>query len=184
LIKKGIRFLVLILLAYLLQATTARMVAIGGVAPNIAIAIIAIVSVGLGRKYTFIMSLAVGYLLEVMLPSLDYIYLILYPVCAMLGVLAFGDKSERRMEEERTSGKKVLHLPAHIRTMLCAVVSTAVFETVNLLYIYLSGIRPDMGHYGRALLCILYTMLLAGILQFPIRWWLGIHKLKRAATLR
>ena len=86
-------------------------VAIGGVAPNFAIAIIAVVSIALGRKYTFMMSLAVGYLMEIMMPSLDYIYLILYPVCAMLGALAFSDKSERRMEEERTTTRKTCACP-------------------------------------------------------------------------
>ncbi len=183
-IRKGIQFLLLTLLAYLLQSTAARPLAIAGVAPNFAIAIVSVISVAMGRKYTFIMSLAVGYCLEIMLPSLDYIYLILYPVCAMLGVLAFGDRSERRLEEERTSGQKKVHLPAHLRTMLCALVSITVFESVNLLYIYLSGIKPDMGHYSRALICIAYTTALAGVLQFPIRWRLGTYKLKKAASLR
>jgi len=184
LIKKGIQFAILTFLAYLLQTTVAHAITIGGVAPNIAIALISIISIALGRKYTFVMSLAVGYLMEIMVPSLDYIYLILYPVCAMLGALAFADKSERRLEEERTSGKKMLLLPAHIRTMLCATVSAAVFESVNLLYVYLSGISMNAGHYSRALLSVLYTALLAGILQFPIRAWFGTNKLKKAVRLR
>ena len=182
-IKKGIQFTVLIFTAYLLQATVANHVAVAGVAPNFAIAVIAVVSIALGRKYTFVISLAVGYMLEIMIPSLDYIYLILYPVCAMLGALAFADKSERRMEEERSTGKKVLRLPAHIRTMLCALLSILMFEAVNLLYVYLSGIRPDMGHYSRALISAVYTTLLAGLLQFPIRRWFGIHRLKKAPKI-
>jgi cell shape-determining protein MreD len=183
LIRKGIQFIVLVFLTYLLQAAVAYHVAIAGVAPNIAIAVIAVVSIALGHKYTFVISLAVGYMLEIMMPSLEYIYLILYPVCAMLGSLFFADKSERRMEEERSTGKKVLRLPAHIRTMLCALLSIVVFEAVNLLYVYLSGIRPDAGHYSRALISAAYTTLLAGLLQFPIRRWLGIHKLKKAPRL-
>ncbi|MBN1778178.1 MAG: hypothetical protein JW811_08665 [Clostridiales bacterium] len=182
-IKKGIQFTVLVFITYLLQATVASHVAIAGVAPNFAIAVIAAVSIALGRKYTFVISLAVGYMLEIMLPALDYIYLILYPVCAMLGALFFADKSERRMEEERSTGKKALRLPAHVRTMLCALLSILVFETVNLLYVYLSGIRPDMGHYGRALISAAYTTLLAGLLQFPIRRWFGIHRLKKAPEI-
>ncbi len=179
-IRKGIQFFVLIMLAYLLQATVAKYLAIAGVAPNFAIAIIAVVSVALGRKYTFIISLAIGYMLEIMMPSLEYIYLILYPVCAMLGALFFADKSERRMEEERSAGRTPQRLPARLRTVLSALVSIAVFEAVNLMYIYLSGIRPDIGHYGRALISVLYTTGLAGLLQFPIRRWFGIHKLKKA----
>lgn len=178
--KKGLQFAALTLLAYLLQATVASDVAIAGVAPNFAIAIMAVVSIAMGRKYTFIMSIAIGYLLEIMLPALDYIYLILYPVCAMLGALAFADKSERRMEEERTAGRKTTGLPAPVRTMLCALMSIAVFEAVNLLYIYLIGITLDMGHYSRAFISVVYTTLLTGLLQFPIRRWLKIHKLKKA----
>jgi len=182
--KKGLQFAVLTLLAYLLQAAVASDLAIAGVAPNFAIAIIAIISIAMGRKYTFIMSLTIGYLQEIMLPALDYIFLILYPVCAMLGALAFADKSERRMEEERTSGRKTVSLPAPIRTMLCALLSISVFEGVNLLYIYLSGITLDMGHYSRALISVVYTTLLAGLLQFPIRRWLKIHKLKKAVRMQ
>jgi hypothetical protein len=179
-IKKGIKFAVLILLAYLLQSTVSAYIAIDDVAPNLALAIIAVVSIAMGRKYTFIMSVTIGYLLEIMLPALDYINLILYPVSAMLGALAFSDKSERRLEEERTLGKRGTNLPPHIRTLLCALTSILIFEGVNLLYIYLNGIELNFGHYSRALISVCYTTALAGILQFPIRWWLSVYKLKKA----
>ncbi len=179
-IRKGLQFVVLTLLTYLLQATVSVHLGIAGVAPNFAIAIMAVVSVALGRKYTFIIALTVGYLLEIMMPSLDYIDVILYPVCAMLGALFFADKSERRMEEDRSTGKQTLRLPARLRTVFSALVSIFVFETVHLLYIYLIGIHLDFGHYSRALISMLYTTLLAGVLQFPIRYWFGIHKIRKA----
>ncbi len=179
-IKKGIKFAVLTLLCYLLESTVASNIAILNVAPNIALAIAAAVSVGLGRKYTFVLSVTVGYLLEIMMPPLNYFYLILYPVCAMLGALVFSDKSERRLEEERTRGKRATNLPPHTRTVLCAVISSAIFETVNLLYIYLNGVQLDGGHYQRALISVIYTTALAGLLQFPVRWWMDIYKLKKA----
>ena len=102
-LSKLLKVSVLTLLAYLLQATTAEYLSIWDIAPSLALAIIAVATVGLGRKYTFLMSLAVGYLLEIMLPMLDYLALILYPVYCMLGALAFSDKSERRLEEERAA---------------------------------------------------------------------------------
>ncbi|MDD3410174.1 MAG: hypothetical protein PHY12_05120 [Eubacteriales bacterium] len=179
-IRKGLQFALITLLAYLLQVTVAQYISIADVAPNIAMALIAVVTVAMGRKYTFFMSLSIGYLLEIMLPSLDYINLILYPVCAMLGALVFSDKSERKLEEERSLGKKGGNWPAHLRTPLCAALSVGVFEAVHLLYIYLSGVTLDAGHYGRALLDVAYTVALAGTLQFPIRWWLGTYKLKKA----
>ncbi len=177
---KFLKITLLTLLAYLLQATAAIHMSIWDVAPNIALALVAIVSVCMGRKYTFFMSLSIGYLLEIMLPMLDFMNLILYPVCAMLGALAFSDKSERKLEEDRSTGKRALALHAHIRTLLCATLSVSVFEGVNLIYIYLSGVTIDGGHLLRALINVVYSTILASVLQFPIRWWLGVYKLKKA----
>jgi len=178
--KKGLKFAILTLLCYLLQASVAGYLAVWDVAPNLALAIIAVVSVAMGRKYTFFISLTVGYLLEIMLPALEYINLILYPVCALLGALVFSDKSERKLEEERSLGKRGGNMPPHLRTILCALLSVSLFEAVNLLYIYLNGIQLDLGHYQRAVISILYTTALAAVFQFPIRWWLGTYKLKKA----
>ena len=174
--KKGLKFALLTLLCYLLQSTASYYLAIGNVAPNIALAMIAAVSVAMGRKYTFFMSVTVGYLLEIMMPALDYINLILYPVCALLGALAFSDKSERKLEEERSLGKRAGNMPAHLRTILCGLVSILVFEGVNLFYIYSNGITLDASHLQRALLSVVYTTALTAVLQFPIRWWLGLYK--------
>ena len=179
-LAKLLKVSVLTLLAYLLQATTAEYLSIADIAPALALAIIAVATVALGRKYTFMMSLAVGYLLEIMLPMMNYLALILYPVCCMLGALAFSDKSERRLEEERTAGKRARQLNPHLRTPLCAALSTGVFEGVNLIYIYLSGVALDSGHFSRALLCVAYTAAVAAVIQFPIRVWLGTYKLAKA----
>ena len=179
-IKRLFKCVVFTLLAYLLQATTAIHISLWDVAPNIALAMIAIVSVGLGRKYAFFMSLAVGYMLEVMLPMLDYFNLILYPVCAMLGALVFSDKSERRVDEERTSQKVRGSLNPHIRTPLCAFLSVSIFEGVHFFYLYLSGVSIDNGHITRALIDIVYTSVLSGLIQFPGRWWLDVYKVPRA----
>ncbi len=179
-LKKGLKFVLLTVLCYLLQSTVSARIALWGIAPNLALAIIAVVSVALGRKYTFLMSATVGYLLEVMLPMLDYINMLLYPVCAMLGALAFSDKSERKLEEERSTNRRTPNLPAHLRTILCAALSTLVFEAVHLIYIYLKGVDIGAAHLLRAFIDVLYTTALAGLLQFPIRWWLGVYKLPKA----
>ena len=178
--QKLLRFAFLTLLAYLLQATVANHIALFGVAPNLALALIAIVTVGMGRKYTFVMSAFVGYLLEIMLTMLDYMNMLLYPICATLGALIFSDKSERKLEEERSAGKAGYNLPAHLRTVLCAAFSVAVFEAVNVVYIYLSGVSINGRHIARALIDILYSAAIAGALQFPIRWWLGVYRLRKA----
>lgn len=179
-VRKALKFGILTLMAYLLQACVAQRIAIGGIAPNLAMAIIAVVSVALGRKYTFVMAMAVGYLLEIMLPALTYINMIAYPVCCILGSLAFSDKSERKLEEERTLGKNPKQLNPHIRTILCALLSICVFEFVNLFYTYLTGVALANLQFGRAVTDILYTTILTAVLQFPIRWWLGVYKLNQA----
>ncbi|MEG0492043.1 MAG: hypothetical protein RR824_07710 [Clostridia bacterium] len=178
--SKLMKVSVLTLLAYLLQATLAEYISVWDVAPNIALAIIAIITVCLGRKYTFMMALSVGYLLEIMLPMMSYMNLILYPVSAMIGALIFSDKSERRLEEERTAGKRTNQLTPYLRGPLCAGVNLWVFEGVNLFYTYLSGVNLDSGHFWRAVVDVSYSMLLAGVLQFPIRFWMGMHKIKKA----
>lgn len=177
---KLFKVIVLTLLAYLLQATVSQHISLWDVGPTIALSLIAVVTVALGRKYTFMMSLTVGYLLEIMLPELDYLSLILYPVCSMLGALVYSDKSERTMEEERSTGRRRRMLHAHLRTPLCAALSALIYEAVHLFYISLNGVALDGGHYARAFVNIAYTAVLAGVLQFPIRWWLGIYRLKKA----
>jgi len=177
---KILKFILLTLLAYLLQVTAADYIAIKDVAPNIALALVSIVTVALGRKYTFVMAMTIGYCTEIMVPSLDYINLLLYPVAAMLAALAFSDKSERKIEEERTQGKQGKQINAHIRTPLAALVSILIFEGIHLLYIYLTGVELDRGHWSRALIDVGYTTLLSAVLQFPTRWWLGTYKLKKA----
>lgn len=103
-----------------------------------------------------------------------------YPVCCILGALAFSDKSERKLEEERTLGKTARQLHPHLRTVLCALLSIGIFEAVNLFYTYLTGVALASLPYGRAITDVVYTTVLAGVLQFPVRWWLGVYRLRQA----
>ncbi len=176
---KTLKLILLTLLTYLLQATTAQYLSVWDVAPNLALAIIAVVTVSYGRFYTLTMSLAIGYLLEIMLSGMQFFNLVLYPVTAMLGGLVFADKSERKLEELHSLGKNTRQWNPHLRIPLCALVSITVFEAVHLFYISLSGVVLDSGHIGRSLVGIFYTALLAGIFQFPLRAWLGVYKQNR-----
>lgn len=178
-LTRTIKMAVLTFLTYLLQATTAQYISVWDVAPNIALAFIAVVTVGFGPKYSLLMSLAVGYLMEIMLAGVQFFNLVLYPVCAMLGALTFADKGERKLEELRAQGKDTRQLNAHLRTPLCAMVSIVVFEFIHVIYIYLSGVDLDAGHTWRAFVDVAYTTLLAGLFQFPIRAWLGIYRQNR-----
>ena len=176
---RTIKLAVLTLLTYLLQATTAQYISVWDVAPNIALAFIAVVTVGFGPMYTLMMSLAVGYLMEIMLAGMQFFNLVLYPVASMLGALAFADKSERKLEERRAQGRDTRQLNPHLRTPLYAMVAILVFEFIHVVYIYLTGVDLDAGHIQRALVDIVYTMLLAAVFQFPIRAYLGIYRQNR-----
>ena len=127
----------------------------------------------LGRKYTFVMALAVGYLLEIMTAHAGLHQPDPVPRSGYAQRAGFG-QSERKLEEERTLGRRTNQWNPHLRTPLCAALSVTVFEAVHLLYTYLSGVSLDAGHWRRALIDVLYSMFLAGVLQFPVRWWLGV----------
>ena len=50
---------------------------------------------------------------------------------------------------------------------------TATATTIN------SGVTLDAGHIWRALIDVVYTMLLAAVFPFPVRAWLGIYRQNR-----
>ena len=179
-LKKLLKMVLLTLLAYLLQACVSPLIRIREVAPNIALALIAVVSIAMGVKYTLLMSMMVGYLLEIMLPAVSYLNTILYPVCAVLGALVFADKSERKLSENRAAGKKTVQWNPRLRTVLCACMSVMLYEAVYLLYTNLSGVTLDLMRYLRAMMSVAYSTAIAAVAQFPLRRWLGVHKLRRA----
>ena len=182
-IKKGIKVAILTLLTYLLQVTVPPLIKYGSAPPNIALAVLAVVTVALGRKYIFLMSVAVGYLYEVMMPSMQYLNMLLYPICCMVAALFFADKSERKREEERVRSERPRpQLDPHLRGPLAAILSTVIYETVWLLYIYLTGVTVDSGHILRSVIVVVYTTLITTVIQFPLRKWLGVYKLKRLHT--
>ena len=170
------------LLGYFFQATLAYHIAIMNVAPNIALAFCAVVAVGLGRKYVFLMSLIIGYLLELTLQTVSFFNIILYPISAMLAAFAFSDKSKRVLDEEQIFNEKIkIQLPALIRTPLCVLVSIMFFELIHFAYIYLNGVDIEREHYTRILISFAYTTILTIIIQFPLRWFLGLHRVKKAS---
>ena len=179
-LKKLLKAVVLTLLAFLLQTTLSSQITIGDVAPNIALAMVAVVTVGWGKKYTFAMSVTIGYLMEILLPALDYISLVLYPVAAMLASIFLADKSERKLEELKASGRSTKQWNPHVRTPLAALLSILVYEGVHLFYIFLNGVTIGSTQIGRFVISVVYTTLLCALLQFPMRKFMGVYKVKKA----
>ena len=159
----------LIVFGYLCHVCVMPYIKIFGVTPNLLYVIIGIVTVAYGKLRAFWVGLCYGLLMEIMLPSVPYLHLILYPVTTLFCSLAFADKPLKTIEYERAVNKKSKELPPWLRTVLCTALNILVFEIVNVNYIYLGGSPLTFGHFSKAFLNVVLTSLLCLVLLFPIR---------------
>lgn len=171
----AVRFFTVVLLTYLFHVCVMPDIKIFDVKPSLILAVLGVVTVCFERTKTIWYGLIMGILLEVMQPTTPMLNLVLYPIIAALSVLIFADKSMQRLEYERGLGKPGRNRPAIIRTPLCAAFATAVYETVNIVYVYLNGTAIVMSHILRGLTDVVFTTLLALILMFPLRKFFGIR---------
>jgi hypothetical protein len=107
--------------------------------------------------------------MEIMLPSVPYLHLLLYPITTLFCSFAFADKPLKTLEYERAVNKKSKELPAWLRTVLCTALNILVFEIVNVTYIYLGGSALTFSHFIKAFWDVILTSLLCLVLLFPIR---------------
>ena len=166
------RYLVLALLVvfgYLMEVCLMPYIRIFGVTPNLLYVIIGIVTVAYGKLRAFWVGLCFGLLMEIMLPSVPYLHLLLYPVTTLFCSFAFADKPLKTLEYERAVNKKSKELPAWLRTVLCTTLNILVFEIVNVTYIYLGGSALTFSHFLKAFWDVVLTSLLCLVLLFPIR---------------
>ena len=159
----------LIVFGYLCQVCVMPYIKIFGVTPNLLYVIIGIVTVAYGKLRAFWVGLCYGLLMEIMLPSVPYLHLILYPVTTLFCSFAFADKPLKTLEYERATNRKSKELPPWLRTVLCTALNILVFEIVNVTYIYLGGSPLTFGHFSKAFLNVVLTSLLCLLLLFPIR---------------
>lgn len=159
----------LIVFGYLCHVCVMPYIKIFGVTPNLLYVIIGIVTVAYGKLRAFWVGLCYGLLMEIMLPSVPYLHLILYPVTTLFCSFAFADKPLKTIEYERAVNKKSKELPPWLRTVLCTALNILVFEIVNVTYIYLGGSPLTFGHFSKAFLNVVLTSLLCLVLLFPIR---------------
>jgi len=140
-----------------------------GVSPNLLYVVIGVVTVAYGKLRAFWVGLVYGLLMEIMLPSVSYLNLAIYPITTLFCSFAFADKPLKTIEYERATNKKTRELPAWLRTVLCTALNTFIFEVVNVTYIYLGGSALQAGHFIRAFAAVALTTLLCFILLFPLR---------------
>ncbi len=176
LIKRPLKALLLTLAAYLMDVCLMPYLAVSGISGSMSFAILSIITVSYGKKVAFICGAIIGLLMETMLSSVPVVYLLMYPVISTLCAQFFADMSDRQRERRRTvEHKRDYDLPPFIRIVACAALSAVLMHTTNLIYGYLSGHGITIGHIMRGLASVLYTVALAVLLMFPVRYFLGIY---------
>lgn len=166
------KYLILVLiipLGYLFQVCVLPYFQVAGITPNLLYVIIAVVTVAYGRLQALWAGLIYGLLMEIMLPSVPFVSLAVYPISSLFVSFAYSDKSLRRIQMDRAMKRKSFELSPLVRTILCAVTNVAVFEIVNIAYIYLQGTALTLQHFQRAVLNLILTGALAFAAGVPLR---------------
>lgn len=198
-VRHQFRFFLLVLLGYLCQVCIMPYVQLGDVTPSLLYVVIAIVTVGYGKLRALWAGGIYGIIMETMLPAgLSMLNLLMYPIGAVFVSIFFADKSEKKLEEERSIGRPLRrshdllsrltalsdlvkgapgqNANPYIRTPLCALVNVLIYEIINLMYMYLGGSQLTGLHYSRALINIIATTCLTILLMVPLRRFLGFRK--------
>ncbi len=168
-VRRYIAFVMIIIFGYLFQVCVIPYLRLFGISPNLLYVIIGIITVAYGKLRAFWAGLIYGLLMEIMLPSVPFLNLIIYPVTTLFCSFAFADKPLKTIEYERATNKKSKELPAWLRTVLCTALNSLIFEIVNVTYIYLGGTMLTFIHFLRAFSGVVLTSLLCFILLFPLR---------------
>ena len=168
-LRRYLSLLLIILFGYLFEVCVIPYIRPFGISPNLLYVVIGIITVAYGKLRAFWAGLIYGLLMEIMLPSVSFLNLAVYPVTTLFCSFAFADKPLKTIEYERATNRKSRELPAWLRTVLCTALNTFIYEIVNVTYIYLGGSVLQADHFIRALACVLLTSLLCFILLFPVR---------------
>ena len=184
----GRRFLVylaVVLLAYLLQVCVMPDIRFGGVSPNLLYAVAAVITVCYGRLRAYWTGAVFGILTEITMPSLKFFNLVVYPLLISFSAVFFADKSEKRIEEERSQGKPGRNGNVYLRTVLDVCLCMVLHETIHITYMFLGGADLTAAQMGRAGTGILLTAALTALIMVPLRRLLGFrHPVHERAAVR
>ena len=176
LLLRQVKLFLLLLIGYLLQVCVMPYCKVGTITPSMIVACIAVVTVGYGRLRAFWAGAFFGILTETFLASVPMMYLMLYPVVALLCSVACADKTANRLQYERSIGLPGRNINPLLRTVVCAILNALCIEVVNLVYAYLRGAVLTGTAVGRAAMCIITTALLTALVMVPMRRFLGFRK--------
>jgi hypothetical protein len=198
---KLLKVLALILLFYLLQSSVMPHLKVFGVMPNLLMVAIAIMTVSYGKQYAFITGAVIGIILESMAFSIPLFYVVIYPVLALLCAQVFADMSDvkremRRIREAQRQSEVAAEIKSpyarkkirisfrrnspydmepHLRIFLNALMLTALYEGIMLIYVALGGVPVSFGHIRRSFFTLVYTGA-SCIVMFPARAFLGMYR--------
>lgn len=173
---RQLRLLAVLVLGYLFQVCVMPYFSYNSVTPSLIYPLIAIVTVGYGRIRAFWVGAFYGIILETMAPTIELLNMALYPVSALFCSVFFADKSETRLEYERSIGKPGRNASPYLRTLGCCALNVLIYEIVNVFYMYLGGSTLTVAMFGRSLINILYSTLLALLIVWPVRRFLGFRR--------
>lgn len=168
-IRRYTALLLMIIFGYLCEVCVMPHLKIFGVVPNLLYVVIGVVTVAYGKLRAFWVGLIFGLLMQIMLPSVSFLNLALYPLTTLFCSFPFADKPLKRIEYERATNKTTKELPPRLRTVLCTMLNVLFYEVINVTYVYVRGSALTAGHFLKAFLDVLLTSLLCLILQFPLR---------------
>ena len=168
-VRKYTFLLLLTVFGYFFEVCVMPYVKIFGVTPNLLYVVIGIVTVAYGKLRAFWVGLVYGILMQIMLPSVTMLNLALYPLTTLFCSFAFADKPLKTLEYERAVNHRRKELPPWLRTVLCTMLNTFVYETVQITYIYLGGSPLTVNHFLRGLADVFFTGVLCFLLQYPVR---------------
>lgn len=147
-----------------------------GVSPNLLYVMIGIITVAYGKLRVFWVGLVYGLLMQIMLPSVTMLNLALYPLTTLFCSFAFADKPLKTLEYERAMNRHRTELAPWLRSVLCTVLNTFIYETVQITYIYLGGNALTVPHFLRGLTDVFGTGFLCLLLVFPFRFAIFGHR--------
>ena len=159
----------LTLLGYLCEVCVIPYIKIFGVSPNLLYVVVGIVTVAYGKLRVFWVGMIYGILMQILLPSVTYLNLALYPVTTLFCSFAFADKPLKTIEYEKVINRERKELAPWLRSVLCTMLNTFVYEVVQITYIYLGGSVLTVTHFLRGIADVIMTGLLCLVLVFPIR---------------
>ena len=168
-VRRYAAFVLITVFGYLCEVCIMPYIRPFGISPNLLFVVIGIVTVAYGKLRAFWVGVIYGLLMEIMLPSVTFVNLAMYPVSTLFCSFAFADKPLRTLEYERATNKKKKEMPAWQRTVLCTALNTLVYEVINLTYIYIGGNALTFMHILKSVGNVLLTSLLCLILQVPLR---------------